>query len=76
MTQDMKQNTNQDASIKTLKDGSIDYAHYISISHEIRSHDAHQALAAIWRAVNKIALAIKWVALQRTSTHHLQVTNH
>jgi hypothetical protein len=33
--------------IKTLKDGSIDYAHYIANSHEIRSNDAHQALAAI-----------------------------
>lgn len=40
--------------IKTLKDGSIDYAHYITKSHEIRSHDAHQALVAIGQAMNTI----------------------
>jgi hypothetical protein len=71
-TQTMTQNTN----IKTLKDGSIDYAHYISRSHEIRSHDAHQMLVAIWRVVNKIALAIKCSFLQRSLTSHLQVTSH
>lgn len=76
MTQNTKQDTNQNTGIKTLKDGSIDYAHYISISHEIRSHDAHLVLAAIWRVVKKIAVAIKWIALQRASTHRLQVTNH
>ena len=34
---------------KTLKDGSIDSAHYIKRSHAIRSHDAHRALQVIWR---------------------------
>lgn len=40
--------------IKTLKDGSIDYAHYIARSHQIRSNDAHQALAAIWRSLRAV----------------------
>lgn len=39
----------QQTSIKTLKGGSIDYAHYIAKSHEIRSNDAHQGLAKIWQ---------------------------
>lgn len=33
-------------SIKTHKDGSIDYAHYVTASHEIRRSDIHLALAA------------------------------
>ena len=37
----------QQTKIKTLNGGSIDYAHYISKSHEIRSKDAHRSLAAI-----------------------------
>ena len=68
----MTRNTN----IKTLKDGSIDYAHYISRSHEIRSHDAHLIFAAIWGIVNKIALAIKRSFLRRSLTSHLPVTIH
>lgn len=42
----MTENTN----IKTLKNGSIDYAHYIARSHEIRSNGAHRKLAEIGRA--------------------------
>lgn len=49
----------QNANIKTLKDGSIDFAHYIARSHEIRSNDAHQALATVWRSVRKAAKAMK-----------------
>lgn len=66
----------QNRNFKTLKDGSIDYAHYISRGHEIRSHETHQVFAAIWRVVNKIALAIKCRFLQRSLTSHLQMTSH
>jgi len=34
---------------KILSDGSIDYAYCIARSHEIRSNDAHEALAKFWR---------------------------
>jgi hypothetical protein len=68
----MRQNTN----IKTLKDGTIDYAHYISRAHKIRSHDARQGLAAIWGVVNRITLAFKCRFLQHSPTSHLQPTGH
>lgn len=68
----MTHNTN----IKRRNDGSIDCAHYASRGHQIRSLDAHKGLAAIWRAVKKIALAIKSNFLQRSSTGQLQVTSH
>jgi|GEM_PF-6724060 len=68
----MRQNTN----IKTLKDGTIDYAHYIARAHKIRSQDARQGLAAIWRFLNKITLAMKYRFLQSHSSSHLQLTSH
>lgn len=37
----------QHTDIRTLQDGSIDYAHYIARSHEIRSIDAHHRLTVI-----------------------------
>ena len=60
----MTENTN----IKTLKNGSIDYAHYIARSHEIRSNGAHRKLAATWRIVNTTICAIKRALVQRAAT--------
>lgn len=60
----MTENTN----IKTLEDGSVDYAHYIARSHEIRSNGAHRKLAAIWGIVNTTIRAIKRALLQHTAT--------
>jgi len=37
----------QQTEIRTLKGGSIDYAHYIARGHEIRSNDAHRAVATM-----------------------------
>ncbi len=36
---------------KTVSNGSIDYAHYIQHSHQIRSNNAHSLLKLIWRWV-------------------------
>ncbi|WP_322865421.1 hypothetical protein U5922_003945 [Aquicoccus sp. G2-2] len=44
--------------IKTLPDGSIDYAYYIARSHDIRSADAQAALATLGRL-----LRAAWAAL-------------
>lgn len=47
----------QRPNIKTLKDGSIDYAHYIAVSHDIRRNDLHLAFAAA-RKHTKIAIKV------------------
>ncbi len=41
----------QQPEIKTLNGGSIDYSHYIAMSHTIRSNDAHRAMAIFWRSL-------------------------
>ncbi len=66
----MTENTN----IKTLKNGSIDYAHYIARSHAIRSNGAHRKLAEIWGIVNTTIRAIKRALVQCTATDGSQAT--
>lgn len=55
----------QSTDIKTLKDGSIDYAHYIAKSHEIRSNEALGALSSIWQMLKKL-----------TRTHKMRSIRH
>lgn len=53
----------QQTDTKTLEGGSIDYAHYIARSHQIRSNDAHRVLAAIWQM-----LRAAWAVLKHLIT--------
>ena len=34
---------------KTVKNGSIDYAHYMNHSRAVRSHAAHALVKTVWR---------------------------
>jgi hypothetical protein len=55
---------------KTLPGGSIDYAHYIRRSHELRSHDAHaliRRLATCLRVLSHKARGNRYPQLVRRS---------
>jgi len=66
----------QQPDIKTLNDGSIDYAHYITKSHAIRSADAHRALAAIWRVMKAGWAATKSLFVRRHTPAPSQPSRH
>lgn len=57
----------QSTDIKTLKDGSIDYAHYIAKSHGIRSNEAHGALSFIWQMLKKLTRTQKMCSIRHTA---------
>ncbi len=63
-----------DTNIRTLKDGSIDYAHYIARSHEIRSNDAHRFLASVWKFVKSIGKSKQVQRLEPTTHANLRRT--
>lgn len=48
----------QQTHIKTLEDGSIDYAHYITRSHFIRSDTMHRSLERLVTGLNHLTAAI------------------
>ncbi|UYV38186.1 hypothetical protein N4R57_03605 [Rhodobacteraceae bacterium D3-12] len=48
----------QQPDYKTLPGGSIDYAHYIRRSHDIRSRSAHGGLRRIWQSLKSLGVAI------------------
>ena len=57
-----------DATYKTIAGGSIDYAHYISNGHRIRSEGAHAGLAAIWKVLKAVfaVCALRFGTIGRT----------
>ncbi len=56
----------QSITIKRLKDGSIDHAHYIAISHEIRSKETHQTLSSFKSVLNKVRRTVNRHLLNRS----------
>lgn len=62
----------QQTDIKTLEGGSIDYAHYMARGRQIRSNDAHRALAAMWQMLRAAWAVVTPLALFQSGSEHSQ----